>query len=403
MSVRSASSRSIRRIRTSRTSRRSATHSRGAERGVYRTKDGGKTWQKVLFINEQTGVVSLAINWSNPNEIYAGAWRAQRKPWTIISGGPAAEGGVYKTTDGGDQWTRLSDGFPDDLIGKVWVDIAQSNPKVVYAQVEAKGDEGGVYRSADSGATWTLVNSGPSISRPAVLLQQHVRQPEGRKRSLGHALSFQRSTDGGRTFTLSPTPHGDDHVVWINPDNPKILIETNDGGANITQDNGKSWSTQMNQPTAEFYMVDADEQFPYPALRPAAGQQHGLRRQRAAVLVAAGSGDADMVPGLGLRERPDPADAGRQDRLWRLQRRVRPLQRRDRAGTALLGVSAAALRQEPEGHEATASCGRRRSRSTPTIPRSSITARSMCTARSTAASTGRGSARTSRQTTPKAR
>src|SRR5262245_14532524 len=109
----------------------------GPERGVYRTKDGGKTWQKVLFINDQTGAVSLAINWSNPNEIYAGAWRAQRKPWTIISGGPAAEGGVYKSTDGGDHWSRVGNGFPDDLIGKVWVDIAQSNPKVVYAQVEA--------------------------------------------------------------------------------------------------------------------------------------------------------------------------------------------------------------------------------------------------------------------------
>src|SRR5215510_11926537 len=116
----------------------------GPERGVYRTKDGGRTWQKVLFINDQTGVVSIAINWSNPNELYAGAWRGQRKPWTIISGGPASEGGVYKTTDGGDHWSRMSNGFPDDLIGKVWVDVAQSNPKVVYAQVEAKGAKGGL-------------------------------------------------------------------------------------------------------------------------------------------------------------------------------------------------------------------------------------------------------------------
>jgi photosystem II stability/assembly factor-like uncharacterized protein len=235
----------------------------GPERGVYRTKDGGRTWQKVLFINEQTGAVSVAINWSNPNEIYAGAWRGQRKPWTIISGGPAAEGGVYKSTDGGDRWTRTSSGFPDDLIGKVWVDVAQSNPKVVYAQIEAKGAKGGLYRSADSGATWTLVNSGQSIRARPFYFNKVFVNPKDENEVYVTALGFQRSTDGGRTFTAVPTPHGDDHIVWINPDNPKIFIETNDGGANITQDNGKSWSTQLNQPTGEFYMVDADEQFPF--------------------------------------------------------------------------------------------------------------------------------------------
>jgi photosystem II stability/assembly factor-like uncharacterized protein len=235
----------------------------GPERGVYRTKDGGKTWQKVLFINDQTGAVSVAINWSNPNEIYAGAWRAQRKPWTIVSGGPAAEGGVYKSTDGGDKWVRTSDGFPDDLVGKVWIDIAQSNPKVVYAQVEAKGNKGGLYRTADSGASWTLVNSSPSIRARPFYFNKVFVNPKDENEVYVTELSFHRSTDGGRTFTTVPTPHGDDHVMWINPDNPKIFIETNDGGANITQDNARSWSTQMNQATAEFYMVDTDEQFPY--------------------------------------------------------------------------------------------------------------------------------------------
>jgi photosystem II stability/assembly factor-like uncharacterized protein len=235
----------------------------GPERGVYRTKDGGKTWQKVLFINDQTGVVSLAINWSNPNEIYAGAWRAQRRPWTIISGGPAAEGGVYKTTDGGDRWARVASGFPDDLIGKVWVDIAQSNPKVVYAQIEAKGAQGGLYRSSDSGATWTLMNSSARIRARPFYFNKVYASPKDENEVYVTELGFHRSTDGGKTFTDVPTPHGDDHVVWLNPDNPKIMIETNDGGANITQDGGRSWSTQMNQPTAELYMVDADEQFPY--------------------------------------------------------------------------------------------------------------------------------------------
>ena len=235
----------------------------GPDRGVYRTKDGGKTWQKVLFINDQTGVVSVAINWSNPNEIYAGAWRGQRKPWTIISGGPAAEGGVYKTTDGGDHWTRVSSGFPDDLIGKVWVDLAQSNPKVIYAQVEAKGAKGGLYRTADGGSSWTLVNSSQSLRARPFYFNKVFVSPKDENDVWVSELNFHHSTDGGKTFVNVNTPHGDNHVVWFNPDTPRIFIETNDGGANITQDNGRSWSSILNQPTAEMYMVDADEQFPY--------------------------------------------------------------------------------------------------------------------------------------------
>jgi photosystem II stability/assembly factor-like uncharacterized protein len=240
----------------------------GPERGVYRTKDGGRTWQKVLFINDQTGVVSIAINWQNPNELYAGAWRAQRKPWTIISGGPAAEGGVYKTTDGGDHWTRVGNGLPDDLIGKVWVDIAQSNPKVVYAQVEAKGAKGGLYRTNDGGATWTLVNSSQSLRARPFYFNKVFVNPKDENEVYVTELGFHHSTDGGRTFQNVATPHGDNHIVWINPDDPKVMIETNDGGANITQDGGGSWSTQLNQPTAELYMLDADDQFPYRMVAP---------------------------------------------------------------------------------------------------------------------------------------
>jgi photosystem II stability/assembly factor-like uncharacterized protein len=240
----------------------------GPARGIYRTKNGGATWEKVLFINDQTGAVSIAINWQNPNELYAGAWRGQRKPWTIISGGPAADGGVYKTTDGGDHWTRVSNGFPEDLIGKVWVDIAQSNPKVVYAQVEAKGPKGGLYRTNDGGQSWALVNSSQSLrARPFYFNKVYVN-PRDENEVYVTELGFHHSTDGGKTFSTVATPHGDNHVMWINPDNPKILIETNDGGANITQDGGRSWSTQMNQPTAELYMLDADDQFPYRLVAP---------------------------------------------------------------------------------------------------------------------------------------
>ncbi len=235
----------------------------GPERGVYRTRDGGKTWQKVLFINDQTGVVSLAINWSNPNEVYAGAWRGQRRPWTIISGGPAAEGGVYKSIDGGDHWSRVGSGLPDDLIGKVWVDVAQSNPKVVYAQVEAKGSKGGLYRSADGGGTWTNVNSAQALRARPFYFNKVFVNPKDENDVWVTELALHHSTDGGKNFVNVAEPHGDNHIVWINPDNPKIIIETNDGGANITQDGARSWSSQFNQPTAEMYHVDADEQFPY--------------------------------------------------------------------------------------------------------------------------------------------
>src|SRR5262249_92023 len=140
---------------------------RGPERGIYRTRDGGKSWDKVLFINDQTGAVSLAMNWSNPDEIYASAWRAERKGWTIISGGPAGTGGIYQTLAGGDHWTHLAVGLPQKLIGKIWLDIAQSKPSVVYAMVEAPGAQGGLYRSDDRGANWTLVSNDAQLrARP---------------------------------------------------------------------------------------------------------------------------------------------------------------------------------------------------------------------------------------------
>jgi photosystem II stability/assembly factor-like uncharacterized protein len=240
----------------------------GPDRGVYRTKDGGKTWQNVLFINDQTGVVSIAINWQNPNELYAGAWRTQRKPWTIISGGPASEGGVYKTTDGGDHWSRMSNGFPDDLVGKVWVDVAQSNPRVAYAQVEAKGATGGLYRTSDGGASWALVNSSQSLRARPFYFNKVFVNPKDENDVYVTELGLHHSTDGGRNFTTLNPQHGDNHVMWINPDSPKIFIETNDGGANITQDGGRSFSSELNQPTAELYMVDADDQFPYRLVAP---------------------------------------------------------------------------------------------------------------------------------------
>ena len=233
------------------------------ERGVFKTVDGGKSWKKVLFINDRTGVVSLAMNPARPDEIYAGAWRAERRPWTIVSGGPASEGGVYKTTDGGATWTHLAKGLPSTLVGKVGVDVAPSNPKRVYAILEAPGDEAGVYRSDDAGASWQQVSSQPSlIARPFYYTYVDV-DPRDENVVYVNNLSFWKSTDGGREWAALPTPHGDNHGMWINPDDPRIFIQSNDGGANVTTDGGRTWSTQLNQPTAEIYQVAVDNQFPY--------------------------------------------------------------------------------------------------------------------------------------------
>jgi photosystem II stability/assembly factor-like uncharacterized protein len=240
----------------------------GPTRGVYRTKDGGKTWDQVLKINDETGVVSLAMNTSDPNELYAGAWRAQRKGWTIISGGPAQSGGVYKSVNGGETWTHVTRGLPANLIGKVWVDIAQSNPKTVYAMVEAPGAEGGLYRSTDAGLTWTLQDNSQLLrARPFYFNYVQVN-PKNENEVWVSELGVHKSIDGGKTWTTVNPPHGDNHGVWFNPDNPQIMIQSNDGGATITQDGGKSWSSVMNQPTAELYMLDTDDQSPYKIVAP---------------------------------------------------------------------------------------------------------------------------------------
>jgi len=233
------------------------------ERGVYKTTDGGKTWKKTLFVNSETGARVVAMNFSNPNELYAGMYRGFRKGWDIISGGPATEGGIYKSTDGGETWTKLSAGLPQNLIGKIDISIARSNPRVVYAMVEAPGAEGGLYRTGDAGATWALVNNEQRLrARPFYFHYVDV-DPKDENEVWVNELRLHKSTDGGKTFTPVGTPHGDNHGIWFNPDNPDIAVQCNDGGANVTIDGGRSWSTILNQPTAELYMVAVDNQFPY--------------------------------------------------------------------------------------------------------------------------------------------
>ncbi len=234
-----------------------------AERGVFKTSDGGKTWRKTLFINDRTGAVSLAMNPANPNELYAGAWQAVRKPWTIVSGGPASECGIYKSSDGGETWKHLEAGLPKGLIGKVGLSVSAANPQRVYAVMEASDGAGGVYRSDDAGASWTLINKQASlISRPFYYTYIDA-DPKNADVVYVNNLGFHKSTDGGKSFRPMPTPHGDNQGMWINPDNSDIFIQSNDGGANVTLNGGRTWSTIYNQPTAEIYQVAVDNQFPY--------------------------------------------------------------------------------------------------------------------------------------------
>jgi len=234
------------------------------ERGVYRSNDGGKTWKKVLYVNDTLGASAVVMNPANPNELYAALWLGQRKPWTIISGSEAKGGaGIYKTTDGGETWTKLTAGLPAGLIGKIDLDLSPANPKRVYALIEAPGEERALYRTDDSGATWTRQSNDPNLLRRPFYYTNVHAHPKDADTVFVNNEGFFKSTDGGRTFKTGITPHGDNHSMWINPDNPDLMVQSNDGGANVTTNGGVTWSSQMNQPTAEIYAVETDDQFPY--------------------------------------------------------------------------------------------------------------------------------------------
>jgi photosystem II stability/assembly factor-like uncharacterized protein len=230
------------------------------ERGVFKTTDGGKTWHKVLFVSDAVGAMDVELQPGNPNAVYAWMSHLERKPWTIISG--SREGGFYKSTDGGEHFTKITNGLPNELIGKANLAVTNANPNRIYALIEAKPG-GGLYRSEDAGQTWARINSqGALIQRPFYYTTLGA-DPSNADVVYAGAEGFFKSTDGGKTFTGFRTPHGDNHDIWINPKDSQIMIQSNDGGANISSDGGKTWSSQMNQPTAEIYGVWVDNQFPY--------------------------------------------------------------------------------------------------------------------------------------------
>lgn len=229
------------------------------ERGIYRTRDGGKTWQRVLYVDDKTGGIDVQYDPANPNIVYAGMWQVIRKPWIFESGGPGS--GLYRSTDGGTTWQKLTGhGLPSGIWGKVGVAPTPDSQRV-YALIEAK--DGGLYRTDDGGASWKLINDSDLYRQRAWYYTAVFADPKDRNKVYIMNTGAYKSTDGGKTFKKMPTFHGDNHSLWINPRNTNLMVNSNDGGADVSVDGGATWTTEMNQPTAQFYHVAVDDQIPY--------------------------------------------------------------------------------------------------------------------------------------------
>lgn len=230
------------------------------ERGVFRTTDGGKTWKKILFRDKDTGANEVILDPSNPNIVYASFWQIRRTPWGFDSGG--AGSGIFKSSDGGDTWAELSrnKGLPAGVLGKIGITVSPVDTNRIWAMIEAK--DGGLYRSDDAGETWQKLSSDPRILQRPWYYMRVYADPQNVDTVYVLNVQFHKSIDGGRTFTNVGTPHGDNHDLWIAPNDANRMIEGNDGGAAVTFDGGKSW-TEQDQPTAQFYRVALDNDFPY--------------------------------------------------------------------------------------------------------------------------------------------
>lgn len=237
-----------------------ALHGSSEDRGIYRTTDGGKTWSKIFYVDANTGCADLSIDMTNPRILYAAMWQHRRYPWKVESGGAGCA--LYKSVDGGDTWTKMTEGLPKN-IGKAAISVSRANPNRVYANIESEGDKGGVYRSDDAGKTWNQSSKQRITVARAWYYIEIFADPINPDVVYVMNAPFLKSIDGGRSFAPMGVPHGDNHDLWINPTNNKIMINANDGGANISFNGGASWSSQQNQPTAQFYRVITDNRFPY--------------------------------------------------------------------------------------------------------------------------------------------
>ncbi|MET0555920.1 MAG: glycosyl hydrolase [Vicinamibacteria bacterium] len=256
------------------------------ERGVFRSKDGGKSWQQVLFVDENTGAVDLSMDATNPRVLYAGLWQVRRSPWGFDSGGPGSS--LWKSTDGGDTWRRLTgEGLPSKGVwGRVGVAVSPARPDRGWAVVEA--EDGGVFRSDDAGRTWRRVNEDRRLRQRAWYYTHVYADPANADTMYVLNVQFFRSQDGGKTFTAVPTPHSDNHDLWIAPEDPRRMVQGNDGGANVSFDGGATWSRQDNQPTAQFYHAITDDRFPY--------HVYGAQQDNSTVAIASRTSGAGIGP-----------------------------------------------------------------------------------------------------------
>jgi len=231
------------------------------ERGVYKTTDGGETWNRVLYHNRHTGAVDIEVDPANPRILYASLWEAYRNPWEMSSGGEGS--GLYKSTDGGETWENISQrpGMPKGLLGKIGVAVSPVNPDRVWAIIE--NENGGVFRSDDSGKTWNRINSNRNLRQRAWYYTHIVAGTENENEVYVLNVGFYKSTDGGESFDRIGTPHGDHHDLWISPDDDKRMVIADDGGGQVTYNGGQSWSSYHKYATAQFYQVITDNQFPY--------------------------------------------------------------------------------------------------------------------------------------------
>ncbi|MDX5477826.1 MAG: glycosyl hydrolase, partial [Cyclobacteriaceae bacterium] len=237
-----------------------AAHGPSEDRGVYKSMDGGQTWKKVLYVDENTGASSLSIDYNNPRILYAATWEHIRLPWQVRSGGAGCT--IWKSVDGGETWEKINNGLPKEM-GKIGVSVSRANSDRVYAIVEAEKSVAGLYRSDNGGQSWTHMTNNALLTSRSWYYTEVMADPKNQEVVYVMNSPLTKSIDGGKTFTVVPDRHVDTHDIWINPDNPSNVILGDDGGAEISFDGGKSWSTQDNQPTAQFYRVNVDNMFPY--------------------------------------------------------------------------------------------------------------------------------------------
>jgi photosystem II stability/assembly factor-like uncharacterized protein len=236
-------------------------HGPNPERGVYRSKDGGKTWERILFRNEKTGAIDLSMDANNPRVLYAAFWETVRRPWELVSGGPGS--GIFKSTDGGDTWTEITraKGLPAGVLGRIGIAASPAREDRVYAVIEAA--DGAIFRSDDGGASWERASLERNLRQRAWYYHHIIADPQDADTVWILNVELWRSIDAGKTFERVTAPHGDHHDLWIDPNDHDRMINGNDGGGTVTLNGGRSWSTIYNQPTCEFYHVTTDTRVPY--------------------------------------------------------------------------------------------------------------------------------------------